>query len=205
MAEQLITIPCGTIDLEALADLTPSSKAAVITHPHPLYGGTMHNNVVEALVGAYQQRGFRTLRFNFRGVGRSGGEHGDGDAEQQDVAAALSFVKQDGAEQIDLAGYSFGAWVNACGLAGFTPVDRMVMVAPPVKLLDFSPLKADPRLRLVVVGSHDDFAPVRELERLLPGWNPEAELRIIDGADHFFWDRKDELVRLLARFLEREG
>jgi alpha/beta superfamily hydrolase len=203
LAEQRITIPCGSIELEALADLAPSRRAAVITHPHPLYGGDMYNNVVAATVAAYRQPGFRTLRFNFRGVGRSGGEHGDGEAEQQDVAAALSFLEKDGADYIDLAGYSFGAWVNACGIAGFTRADRLVMVAPPVKLLDFSGLGSEPRLRLVIVGSHDDFAPVAEVERLLPVWNAAAELVVIDGADHFFWDRTDELQRLLAGFLER--
>ncbi len=203
MAEQRTTISCGAIELEALAGLTPSAKGAVVTHPHPLYGGNMHNNVVEALVAAYRQQGFRTLRFNFRGVGRSGGEHGDGDDEQQDVTAALSFMKRDGAAQLDLAGYSFGAWVNARGLAAFTPVDRAVMVAPPVRLLDFSPLKEDPRLGLVIVGSHDDFAPVRDVERVLPTWNPNAELEVIAGADHFFWDHTDELIGVLARFLER--
>jgi alpha/beta superfamily hydrolase len=203
MAEQRITIPCGSIRLEALADMAPAQRAAVVTHPHPLYGGDMYNNVVAAVVAAYRQREFRTLRFNFRGVGRSTGEHGDGDAEQQDVAAAVSLSREDGASHIDLAGYSFGAWVNARGLAGLTPVDRMVMVAPPVKLLDFSELKTDPRVRLVIVGSRDDFAPVREVERVVPVWNAGAELVIVDGADHFFWERTDELRRALAGFLER--
>lgn len=203
MAEQRITIPCGAFDLEALVDMAPARKAAVVTHPHPLYGGDMHNNVVSAVAAAYRQQGFRALRFNFRGVGRSGGEHGEGDAEQQDVAAALSFLSEDGAASIDLAGYSFGAWVNARGIGGLTPVDRMVMVAPPVKLLDFSMLEGEPRLRLVIVGSHDDFAPVGEVERLLPDWNPQAELMVLDGADHFFWDRTHELGRLLEGFLER--
>ena len=97
----------------------------------------MYNNVVESLVRVYQQAGYSTLRFNFRGVGSSHGEYGDGTGEQEDVRAALNCLWERGKQVIDLAGYSFGAWVNALTRPDGDIIRQMVMVSPPVAFLDF--------------------------------------------------------------------
>ncbi len=111
--EEHIFFYSGGLKLEGLLDAHAGQKAVVVTHPHPLYGGSMHSNVVEAVLRAYAGKGYTTLRFNFRGAGASEGVHEKGIGEQEDVGAALAFLREKGKSAIDLAGYSFGAWVNA--------------------------------------------------------------------------------------------
>jgi len=204
MAEQSIFLDAGNVKLEALLDDLPGSKGVVITHPHPLYGGEMHNHVVEAVLEIYRSRGYSTLRFNFRGVGRSQGAHDQGQGEQEDVASALAFMKSLGKKEIDLAGYSFGAWVNARGIEKYHTARRLVMVSPPVTFVDFGFLKAESRIGLVVTGSLDEIADPLQVERLIFGWNPEALLRIIPDADHFYGGRTRELQAAIADFLDLE-
>ena len=126
MAEERVFIQAGEMKIEGRLDNAPGEKAAIVTHPHPLYGGDMNNNVVEALVQAYREKGYTTLRFNFRGVGQSGGSFDEGIGEQEDVKAALAHLGELGKSSIDLAGYSFGAWVNAFGLKGFDHALRII-------------------------------------------------------------------------------
>jgi alpha/beta superfamily hydrolase len=176
-----------TIKLEGLLARQSGKKGIVVTHPHPLYGGDMYNPVVEAIVRAFQKKGYTTLRFNFRGVGRSQGKYDDGHGEQRDVRAALAYLKNLSIEHLNLAGYSFGAWV-CYNLAAVMPgVKNMVMVSPPVGLIDFSPQITIPCLRLVITGSQDnDIAPAHRIRQLMPVWNPDATLKIVKGADHFY-------------------
>ena len=110
--EEKITLTAGRYRLEGYWQAGARGTGAVITHPHPLYGGTMNNPVVETVQSAYQQYGYATLRFNFRGVGGSQGNFDNGLGEQNDVRAAISYVENMDVSAIDLAGYSFGAWVN---------------------------------------------------------------------------------------------
>ena len=109
MAEKQIRFLSGDIEIEGLLYSSEGNKGVVITHPHPLYGGNMYNNVVKALVRIYQLAGYSTLRFNFRGVGLSKGTYGNGIGEQEDVRAALLYLAQEGKQSLDLAGYSFGS------------------------------------------------------------------------------------------------
>jgi len=204
MAEKEIQIPSQDLLLEGLLGECPGGEGVVVTHPHPLYGGEMQNNVVEAVVQAYQEQGFTTLRFNFRGVGRSSGSHDNGMGEQEDVLAALRCLEGLGKTSVDLAGYSFGAWVNAKGLPRFDAAGRFIMISPPVNFLDFSFLKACDKIRLVIAGSHDDIGPPAMIQEMLPSWNPSARFHVIEGADHFYWGREGKLVSVLSRFLEEQ-
>jgi len=204
MAERSIFISSGELKLEALLDDLPGERGVVMTHPHPLYGGEMHNHVVEAVLEVYRSRGYSTLRFNFRGAGRSQGAHDQGQGEQEDVASALAFMNSLGKKAIDLAGYSFGAWVNARGIEKYHSARRLVMVSPPVTFMDFGFIKAESRIGLVVTGSLDEIADPLQVERLIPGWNPEALLRIIPDADHFYGGKTRELQTAIADFLDLE-
>ena len=114
--EEKVCIRSGDLELEGLFESGRTTRGAVITHPHPLYGGNMHNPVVDAIRRAYRMKGVATLRFNFRGTGESEGQHDNGVGEQDDVLAALSFLTESGFQPVDVAGYSFGAWVNALTL-----------------------------------------------------------------------------------------
>ncbi len=200
MSEKSIFFQSEGLKIEGLINESPGKEAVVVTHPHPLYGGEMHNNVVESLISAYQQQGFTTLRFNFRGVGRSEGSHGQGVGEQEDVRAALTYLNELGKSSLDLAGYSFGSWVNAMGLESFDQVKRLVMVSPPVAVIDFSFLGYSPRIQLVISGSEDDIAPPEMIKDMLPTWNPEAEFSVIQGVDHFYWGGTKEVEETIRNF-----
>lgn len=201
MTEQPVFFSSSSGRLEGLLGVVPGDGGVVITHPHPLYGGDMHNTVVTALTRAYQRAGYTTLRFNFRGVGRSQGDYDEGRGEQQDVRAALDFLAASGKTALTLAGYSFGAWVNALTAPPADAVKQIIMVSPPVALLDFAPVASVPQLRLVVTGERDPFAPPDLLESLLPQWNPLARLEVVPGADHFYSGGLDRLAVVLAAYL----
>jgi len=200
MTEDLIVFSSGDIELEGRVCWVPGTQAVVITHPHPLYGGDMDNSVVEVIARVYRQAGYATLRFNFRGVGSSQGEFDQGQGEQQDVQAALAYLANNNRTRLALAGYSFGAWVNA--LAVSNTVDAMLLVSPPVALLDFRTVTSIPRLSLVVTGDRDLFAPPDHIEQLLPRWNVKAKLVTVKGADHFYQGRLHELESLLVKAIK---
>ncbi len=183
--------------LEGLIDKSDDDRGVVITHPHPLYGGDMFNHVVESVYQVYQKNGYTTLRFNFRGVGKSEGAYGKGLGEQKDVLAAHSYLMNLGIKKIDLAGYSFGAWVNALATLEDIPVQHMVMVSPPVGVIDFGHVTSMPCLKLVVTGSRDEFAPVELIRKMIPAWNPDAHFEVIKGADHFYGGYSQELETVL--------
>ena len=202
MAEARVFFQSGEIELEGQICNSADKAAVVVTHPHPLYGGDMHNNVVDSILQAYRREGYSTLRFNFRGVGQSGGRYGDGIGERQDVAAAINYLHNLGKSPLDLVGYSFGAWVNALALKDLNSVGRMIMVSPPVNLMDFSFLEYTDKIKLTVAGSEDDIAPPEMIKKMISRWNPEAELRIIREADHFYWGKTDELEKTIQSFLQ---
>lgn len=201
MSEQAVVFPVGAIQLEGLLYPAPGERGVVITHPHPLYGGDMHNLVVETLARTYQRHGYATLRFNFRGVGASQGRYDDGEGEQQDVKAALDYLSAQGKTALDLVGYSFGAWVNALAQTAQEQARRLIMASPPVELLDFQPAPPLPKLALVITGGNDSFAPPAAIAALLPRWNKTARLEIIRGADHFYGAHSRALAERASAFL----
>jgi len=195
--EERITFQSETYDLEGLCDLAGGS-GLVITHPHPLYGGQMHNPVVDSIRRVYRQHGYTTLRFNFRGTGNSQGRYADGLGEQADVRAAVNYLFAAGIKDVALAGYSFGAWINALTVQQEIPIEHLIMVSPPVGFIDFQGVSAIPGLQLVVTGSRDDIAPVKRIEQLLPNWNPAASFEVISGADHFYGGYINQLESVLT-------
>jgi alpha/beta superfamily hydrolase len=157
--------------------------------------------VVKCIADAFRQKGCATLRFNFRGTGGSRGHFEEGRGEQDDVRAAVAWMAGQGLRSIDLAGYSFGAWVNALAGADVSPGGRMVMISPPVAFLDFTPAGSLPNLALVVTGDADEIAPAESIRPMLQRWNPHARFEVIAGADHFYSGCLDRLAALLAECL----
>jgi alpha/beta superfamily hydrolase len=201
--EEKIAFPSGRYRLEGYWQAGNRGNGVVITHPHPLYGGTMNNPVVETVQSAYQQEGYATLRFNFRGVGGSQGNFDNGLGEQDDVRAAISYVESMNVSAVDLAGYSFGAWVNAVVAADSRiSIASMMMVSPPVGFIGFENVKELSCLKLVVTGSRDDIAPAHQISDLLPAWNSDTHFEIIDGCDHFYIGYLDKLQSILTQYLK---
>lgn len=202
MAEQQVNFFSDALQLEGLLHKAPGEQGVVITHPHSLYGGSMHSDVVEAVVRAYQQLGYATLRFNFRGVGRSQGGFDQGRGERRDVISALDFMAGEGKKDVDLVGYSFGAWVNGLAAPTENKARHMVMVSPPVAFLDFGGVSALPQLRLVIAGDRDQFGPSGSIRSALSDWSPHAQLEIIHGADHFFSGCADRIEYTIKAHLQ---
>ncbi|MFP4348600.1 MAG: alpha/beta hydrolase [Thermodesulfobacteriota bacterium] len=186
MTETRIQFQAGAHLLEGLFSRGREEKGAVITHPHPLYGGDMANSVVEAAARVLQNSGFATLRFNFRGVGASQGRYENGIGEREDVRAALGYLRDRGVSKTDLYGYSFGAWVNAHLDCQRDRIDRMVMISPPVNFIAFDEVGPLPCLGSAVVGDADEFADTDRVRSLLNRCNPKARMNIIHDTDHFY-------------------
>ncbi len=196
MPERIEFTSDNGIVLEGLLSEGTTGRGVILTHPHPLYGGDMTNIVVETIQKAYLRKKHTTLRFNFRGVGRSAGTYDDGNGEQADVVAAFDFLKRKNLQAIDLAGYSFGAWVIA-QMIDRTPADAVFMVSPPAAMMKFESKAPIPNLKLVVTGSRDEFAPPDLVGKLVQTWNPDAAFTMIPGADHFFYGFTDKLTKII--------
>jgi uncharacterized protein len=203
MSESRITFPCGDLKLEGLLTLPEGGApgAAVVCHPHPMYGGSMHNNVVEAVLEALWRRQFATLRFNFRGVGDSEGEYDGGEGELDDVREAVAFLAgKAGVKSVVLAGYSFGASVSL--RVGLTDpaVDRLVLVALPVAGMT-GPSDSTSKPVLLVSGDRDFYSPLEPLRTLAGRLGSRARLEILAGADHFFGGYEARLSALIGAAL----
>lgn len=161
----------------------------------------MDNPVVVRVAELAQGLGVATLRFNFRGVGGSGGVHGGGEGERDDVTAALALLAGGlpAESRIGLAGYSFGAWV-AAGVAAAAPaLPALALVAPPLGMYDLDFLRRAPSQTLLVAGSRDQYCPVEMLERLGQRLGHRAE--IIEGAEHFFFGKLFALGEAVERWM----
>jgi alpha/beta superfamily hydrolase len=200
--EERITFSSGNLSLEGLLSRGEGDRGVVISHPHPLYGGEMGNQVVGIIQEVFGGKGWATLRFNFRGVGRSQGEYDEGAGEQEDVRAAVRYLHELGIKEIYLAGYSFGAWVNAQAALDHPDVAGSVLVAPPQAMMDFSFLKDDNKTRLVIAGERDDYGPVEEIMKIVGKMNSQPPVIVIPGADHFFGGSTEELVKAIGSFFE---
>lgn len=203
--EVAVTIPLGEIGLEALWHESTSQRACVVAHPHPQYGGSMHNNVVEAVASAYAKAGWSTLRFNFRGVGRSTGTYGQGEGEQDDLAAAVSFVVSHGAQRPAVVGYSFGAWVAAFAWHRLRDLGAvpLVLIAPPVAAMSFVGMNRDTEVALIICGEHDEIAPPRLARELGLSLDRPVDPVVIAGADHFFVGDEEAVGGILGEQIEK--
>jgi alpha/beta superfamily hydrolase len=178
----------------------------VLCHPHPLHGGTMQNKVVHTAARAMQEAGAVTVRFNFRGVGRSEGPYDEGRGEVDDALAVVEWLRERyGADRCWLAGFSFGAAVALqAAVAGVRP-ERLVTIAPPVGRIIRTPI-AHPRCDwLIVQGDRDELVEVAAAREWAAGYDPAPELLVVSGAEHFFHGKLIELRTGIARFLREPG
>lgn len=197
-----LTILSGELSLEGALHLPGASPApgVVVCHPHPQYGGDMHNNVVIAICEALAGRGCAALRFNFRGAGASEGSFDDGRGERDDVAAALAHLgaqPEVDAGRIGLAGYSFGAMMAAEAASG--ELRALALVSPPVAQGDLRIAWGCPAL--VIGGDADEIGPTDRLRVVAEA--PGVELQIVEGADHFWAGSEQRMADAVADFFER--
>ncbi|MCF8113734.1 MAG: alpha/beta hydrolase [Desulfotignum sp.] len=199
--ETSLIIKNQTIRLQAMLSEGSSDRAVVITHPHPLYGGNMDNPVVIRIADSFAQQGFSTLRFNFRGTAGSTGMFDNGQGEQTDVTAALQYLENLGIKTLVLAGYSFGARVNASVVAGGYRIADHIMVSPPVGFMPFDDIAALPSTGLIITGQDDEVAPPDMIQAHINRWQITPRFDIIPGCDHFYAGCLDSLHNRLLDYL----
>jgi hypothetical protein len=198
--------PAGRLEALLNVGAPAATHAALVCHPHPMFGGTMHNKVVFHAMKALHAFGYPVLRFNFRGAGLSAGEHDQGRGEVDDVRAALAWLKQEFSLPIVFAGFSFGA---ATGLRAACPdpnVDALISIGTPVaaegRLYAFDFLSECTKPKLFISGDHDQFAPVAELEAIAARAAAPKQLIIVPG-DHFFAGHLNGMRTAIESWIQR--
>lgn len=179
--------PAGTLEAQLDLSQVTSSRYAVLCHPHPQYGGSMHDAVLDAMADALLEAGVSCLRFNFRGVGASDGRSSGGAAEAEDLLAAAAWLRAvHSPEKLWLGGYSFGASVVWQAAAAIDP-ERLLLIAPPVGLMQLSEQSLNGTID-VFAGDRDDYVDFAQLSTLTG-----ARVHPLSGADHFFMGYHDQL------------
>jgi len=196
-----------TGDEASAGDETTARGVALVLHPHPLHGGTMHNKVVFRAAAALNDAGLITLRINFRGVGLSTGTHDRARGEQDDARAGLDYLQQHYADKaITLAGFSFGARVGLeTGIAD-ARVERLIGIGTPVNMYDFAFLEGCRKPVLFVHGDKDEFGSIENLRALVSRLPAQASARlvIIENAGHFFEGQLDELKHAITNWTNEQ-
>jgi alpha/beta superfamily hydrolase len=204
-----IPAPHGKLEgiIKAPRDASQIRGVALVLHPHPQHGGTMHNKVVFRAASALNDAGLVSLRINFRGVGQSTGTHDEGIGEREDVLAALDYLSYEyPGQEITLAGFSFGSRVGLDVGMSDNRVARLIGLGVPVSMYDVSFIENCRKPILFVHGDRDEFGSVEDLRRLvsrLPA-EAQAQLVVIENADHFFEGHLDEMKGAIREWLEKE-
>ena len=205
MNQNSVSFPCGDLKLEGLCYFPDGDghSGVVLCHPHPLYGGSMDNNVILAVASALVNRSIVALMFNFRGVGRSQGSFGDGIDEQQDVAAALSWLgsqPQADPKKLGLMGYSFGAAVALPVACKDDRVKALALISLPVDPVQVQEIKHCAKPKLLVFGGRGLFVPRDKAEEIHRAAAEPKQLELVPGADHFWGGFEKELAGKVAEF-----
>jgi alpha/beta superfamily hydrolase len=209
MKKTRVSFSSGGLVLEGILAVPEGAgpfPAVIVCHPHPLYGGSMDNNVVNSLSETLTQASLVSFKFNFRGVGGSQGKFDQGIGEREDVEAASSFistVKEVDSKRIGLAGYSAGA-----GFAfpvGFNNdrIRALAAISPPLPMFDFDFLKGCPKPKLLISGSRDELIPIDEFLEFCQNLSEPKECESIEGADHFWWGYESGLATKVTAFFTK--
>jgi uncharacterized protein len=209
MPEVVLTGAAGRIEGRYAPGKKPNAPIALILHPHPKAGGTMDNPVAAQLYLLFMRRGFATLRFNFRGVGRSQGEFDAGIGELADAATALDWLQSTNptASQCWVAGYSFGAWIGMQLLMRRPETDGFISVSPPTNNYDFSFLAPCPASGLFLHGSGDTVVPPVEVERVVAKLRTQKgiviDYELVENANHFWNEQLHEVETRVGAYLDK--
>jgi len=209
MPEVIFTGPAGRIEGRYQPGRVENAPTAIILHPHPQFGGTMNNQLVYDLYYMFVKRKFATLRFNFRGVGRSQGIFDHGQGELSDAASALDWLQSfnPDARSCWIAGFSFGAWIGMQLLMRRPEIDGFISIAPPSNLYDFSFLAPCPSSGLILHGDKDAVVPMDAVKGLVDRLKTQKGIVIdhqtVPGANHFFENKVEEAVGRVADYVDR--
>ena len=207
MPDVIFNGPDGRLEGRYHHGRAANAPVALLLHPHPQHGGTMNNKVVYALYHTFVRRGFSTLRFNFRGVGRSQGRFDNGQGELSDAASALDWMQtyNPNATACWVAGFSFGAWISMQLLMRRPEIDGFISVAPPANVYDFTFLAPCPSSGLIVHGADDELVPEASAAKLAQKLSAQRNIRVsyhtVEGANHFFGNHLEPLTEVVDSYL----
>ncbi len=209
MTEVIFNGPDGRLEGRYQHNGASNAPVALLLHPHPRHGGSMNNQVVYTLFQTFARRGFSTLRFNFRGVGRSQGTFDHGQGELSDAATALDWLQSHNpdASRCWIAGFSFGAWIGMQLLMRRPEIEGFISISPPASLYDFSFLAPCPASGLILHGDQDQLVPESEVEKLAHKLSSQRDViidyRIVKDANHFFQDKLKEMIAHISDYLDQ--
>jgi uncharacterized protein len=199
--------PVGRLEAVLWTPRSPTAPAfaALVCHPHPLFGGTMHNKVVFQVAKSIDALGAPALRFNFRGAGLSEGAHDRGIGERDDARTALQFlVAEFPGVPLLVAGFSFGSVAGLRVGCQASEVARLIALGLPVNNSDVSFLSECPKPKLFVHGGNDEHGDVRKVEELVPSLPGDNRLVIVEGVDHFFAGKLSEVDQAITTWLTEQ-
>ncbi len=208
MPEVIFPGPEGRLEGRFNPGPRPRAPVAMILHPHPQGGGTMNNRIVQSLYQTFVRRGFATLRFNFRGVGKSQGVFDNGIGELSDAASALDWVQSihPEAQTTWIAGFSFGAWIGMQLLMRRPEIRGFISIAPPANMYDFTFLAPCPSSGIIIQGTGDEVVTPGAVQKLVDKLRTQRHITIhhdeIRGANHFFEHEQAELMQSVDRYLD---
>ena len=209
MPEVIFAGPEGRLEGRFSPPPRPRAPVALILHPHPQGGGTMNNRIVQAMYQTFARRGFATLRFNFRGVGKSQGTFDNGIGELSDAASALDWVQQIHPEASTtwVAGFSFGAWIGMQLLMRRPEIKGFISIAPPANMYDFTFLAPCPSSGIIIQGTGDEVVTHSSVQKLVDKLKTQRHITIdhveIPGANHFFENEMDPLMGSVDAYLDK--
>ncbi len=209
MPEVIFNGPEGRLEGRYHPSKRVKAPLALLLHPHPQHGGTMNNKIIYNLYQTFAVRGFSTLRFNFRGVGRSQGTFDNGQGELSDAASALDWMQSQNPNTTTcwIAGFSFGAWVAMQLMMRRPEIQGFISIAPPASLHDFTFLAPCPASGMILHGDKDDIIPQSSVDKLASKLqkqkNIQIDYRTINGADHFFQKHLKKINENVNDYLDK--
>ena len=208
--EIFIPGPAGRLEAKYYKNPKFGSPVAIVLHPHPQYGGTMNNRIVQLMYNIFLENGFSVIKVNFRGVGKSDGEFDNGQGELADAAAALDWLERENFDnsQCWISGFSFGSLIAMQLLMRRPEINRFIAISPQPNVYDFSFLSPCPTSGIVIHGKKDELVPfddINELNKRLSAQKGiKVEFDIVSEANHFFSKADEALIKCLNKYIKKE-
>ena len=209
--EIFIPGPAGRLEAKYYKNPKFGSPVAIVLHPHPQYGGTMNNRIVQLMYNIFLENGFSVIKVNFRGVGKSDGEFDNGQGELADAAAALDWIERENFDnsQCWISGFSFGSLIAMQLLMRRPEINRFIIVSPQPNVYDFSFLSPCPTSGMIVFGKKDELVPAQSINELKNRLSNQKGINVqfdqVADANHFFSKSEESLKKSLDKYISKES
>ena len=211
IVEIFIPGPAGRLEAKYYKSKKSTSPIALVLHPHPQYGGTMNNKIVQLMYNIFQKNGFSVIKVNFRGVGKSDGVFDNGQGELSDAAAALDWIERQNLDysQCWVSGFSFGSLICMQLIMRRPEVNHFISVSPQPNVYDFSFLAPCPSSGIIIHGENDELVPKENIDGLKKRLDSQKSIKVafveVNGANHFFKGKEKILKTKLQEYIKKES